>query len=52
MNHFILEMTELYKKIRDGKATQDEINRFEIETKLSCMNYDVLMHTIKLIAQE
>lgn len=52
MNHFILEMAELYKKIRNGNATKDETIRFEVETKLSCMNYDALMYAIKRAAKE
>lgn len=52
MDHFILEMAKLYKKIRNGAATKDEIDRFEVETKLSCMNYTVLMHAIKRAAKE
>lgn len=52
MDHFILEIAELYKKIRNGAATKDEVDRFEVETKLSCMNYTVLMHAIKQAAKE
>lgn len=52
MNHFILEMAELYKKIKNGTASADEILRFEGETLLSCMNYKILMDAIKRAAEE
>lgn len=52
MNHFILEMAELYKKIKNGTASADERAKFEAETQLSCMNHNVLMESIKRAAEE
>ena len=52
MNHFIFEMAEIYKKIKNGTATADERSKFETKTQLSCMNYNVLMDAIKRAAKE
>lgn len=52
MNRFILEMAEIYKKIKNGTASADERAKFETETQLSCMNYNVLMESIKMAAEE
>ena len=52
MDHFIFEMAEIYKKIKNGTASADERSKFETETLLSCMNYNILMDAIKRAAKE
>lgn len=52
MNEFIQEMSELYKKIQDGNANDEEKFIFEFKLLLSCMNREMLMYLIESAAKE
>lgn len=52
MNEFIQEMSELYKKIQDGNANDEEKFIFEFKLLLSCMNREMLMYLIEIAAKE
>ncbi len=52
MNDFFSEMVELYKKIEHGVASDSERMEFECKTKSCCIDYKVLMRSIKEAAKE
>ncbi len=52
MTDFISKMAQLYKRIEQGIASEDEQLEFELETKSCCIDYEMLMRFIKEAAKE
>lgn len=52
MEDFVLKMAELYRKIKNGSASEEEKFQFEVEVKTSCMDEKILMHLIETAAKE
>lgn len=52
MEDFVLKMAELYRKIKNGSASEEEKFRFEVEVKTSCINEKILMYLIETATKE